>query len=249
MHSKLAEIISSSLTNLDLLEKHIIGEETKTLILEILSSLDFKSDVNNIFSQFRYLIRSFFKYDRATVSVRKDSENRRKSDKGVRSSIKLIDGEKDEFIEGADYPTNGSLHGLPVINGIAFQTTNWKKTYQNLARFSSSELDDDQYKSVIGVPIIIEGESRGSLVLEKKDKSPFSKSELKNLMLVGKVLGSALNWRYEYKKIHKNATHDGLSGLLNHQTFKERFNDEIQRAERFQQKMAVMMFDLDKLNK
>ena len=68
--------------------------------------------------------------------------------------------------------------------------------------------------------------------MEKKDKSPFSKSELKNLMLVGKVLGSALNWRYEYKKIHKNATHDGLSGLLNHQTFKERFNDEIQRAER-----------------
>ena len=51
MYAKLAEIISSSLTNLDLLEKHIIGEETKTLILEILSSLDFKSDVNNIFSQ------------------------------------------------------------------------------------------------------------------------------------------------------------------------------------------------------
>ena len=40
-------------------------------------------------------------------------------------------------------------------------------------------------------------------ILEKKDESPFSKSELKNLMLVGKVLGSALNWRYEYKKIQK----------------------------------------------
>ena len=126
MYLKLAEIISSSLTNLDLLEKHIIGEETKTLILEILSSLDFKSDVNNIFSQFRYLIRSFFKYDRATVSVRKDSENRRKSDKGSGRQSNLLMERKDEFIEGADYPTNGSLHGLPVINGIAFQTTNWK---------------------------------------------------------------------------------------------------------------------------
>ena len=64
--------------------------------------------------------------------------------------------------------------------------------------------------------------------------------------MIGQVLGSALHWRYEYEKIHNNATHDGLSGLLNHQTFKERFNDEIQRAARFQQKMAVMMFDLDK---
>ena len=43
-----------------------------------------------------------------------------------------------------------------------------------------------------------------------------------------------------------DATHDGLSGLLNHQTFKERFRDEVQRAARFQQKMAIMIFDLDK---
>ena len=50
----------------------------------------------------------------------------------------------------------------------------------------------------------------------------------------------------QYNKIYENATHDGLSGLLNHQTFKERFNDEIQRAERFQHKMSVMIFDLDK---
>ena len=63
------------------------------------------------------------------------------------------------------------------------------------------------------------------------------------------MLGSALHWKFEYEKIHKNATHDGLSGLLNHQTFKEKFNDEIQRAARFQQKMAVMMFDLDKFKK
>ena len=93
--------------------------------------------------------------------------------RGVRSSIKLIDGEKDEFIEGADYPTNGSLHGLPVINGIAFQTTNWKKTYQNLARFTSSELDNDQYKSVIGVPIIIEGEVEDRSFWKKKIKVHF----------------------------------------------------------------------------
>jgi len=246
MLSQLGQIISSSLENLDMLEKHMIGEDTKLLILEILSDLDFKSDVHNIFNQFRYLIRSFFKYDRATVSIRKESENRRKSDKGVKSSIKLTDGDKDEFVEGADFPTNGSLHGLPVINGTGFQTTNWKETYQNLARFSVSESDDYKYNSVIGAPLIIEGESRGSIILEKIDQGPFSNLELTNLVLIGKVLGSALNWRYEYKKIHNNATHDGLSGLLNHQTFKERFNDEIQRAERFQQKMAVMMFDLDK---
>ena len=247
--NQLGQFVSSGLENLDNLEKHIIGEDSKSLILEILSNLDFKSDVQNIFNQFKYLIRTFFQYDRATISIRKESENRRKYDKGVTSTIKLTDGERDEFIEGSDFPTNGSLHGLPVITGTTIQTINWKETYQNLVRFKVSESDEIDFKSVIGAPIIIEGESRGSIVLERKNRHAFPNNELKDLILIGQVLGSALHWRYEYKKIHTNATHDGLSGLLNHQSFKERFKDEIQRAERFQQKLSVMMFDLDKFKK
>ena len=68
-------------------------------------------------------------------------------------------------------------------------------------------------------------------------------------LLIGNVLGSALYWKNEYEKIYMDATHDGLSGLLNHQTFKDRFRDEVKRAERFQQKMAIMIFDLDKFKK
>ena len=59
----------------------------------------------------------------------------------------------------------------------------------------------------------------------------------------------ALYWIREYDKIYQDATHDGLSSLLNHQTFKERFNEEILRAERFQQCMTVIMFDLDKFKR
>ena len=42
----------------------------------------------------------------------------------------LTDGIKDKFSEGIDFPTNGSIHGLPVINGSSFQTTNWQQAYQ-----------------------------------------------------------------------------------------------------------------------
>ena len=249
LFAQLAEYMSFGLTNLERLEQHMIGEDTKTLVLEILSNIDFKSDSQNIFNQFRYLLRTFFKYDRVTISIRKESENRRKYDKGVTSTIRLVDGEKDEFVEGADFSTNGSLHGLPAITGTLFHTINWRESHHNMVRFKSSESEDYKYKSVMGAPIIIEGESRGSVVLEKFESSPFSDLERNDLALIGQVLGSALHWKFEYEKIHNNATHDGLSGLLNHQTFKERFNDEIQRAARFQQKMAVMMFDLDKFKK
>ncbi len=242
---KMGEFVSFGLENLESLDKHILGEDSKSLILEILFNLDYKSDAQNIFNQFKYLLRTFFQYDRITVSVRKETENRRKHDKGVISIIKLTDGEKDEFVEGTEFPTNGSLHGLPVVNGISIITSDWRNSHPNISRFKSSE-SESNYKSVIAAPIIIEGECRGSIVLERFEERSFTSSELKDLELIGQVLGSALHWRYEYEKIHNNATHDGLSGLLNHQTFKERFNDEIQRAARFQQKMAVMMFDLDK---
>ncbi len=246
---QLGEFVSFGLENLESLEKHILGEDSKSLILEIVSNLDFKSDVQNIFNQFKYLLRTFFKYDRLTVSLRKDTENRRKLDKGVSSIIKLTDGEKDDFVEGSEFPTNGSLHGLPVVSRISIHTTDWRQSHPNMARFRSSEPDEYAFQSVLASPIIIEGESRGSIVLERLNAQPFSSMDVNDLELIGQVLGSALRWRYEYKKIHTNATHDGLSGLLNHQTFKERFSDEIQRAARFQQKMAVMIFDLDKFKK
>ena len=247
--NKIGSFISFGLDNITKLEKTILGEKSKSLILEIISNLDFKSDSQNIFNQFKYLIRTSFSYDRLTISLRVETENRRKLDKGINSIIKLVDGEKDEFFEGVEFPINGSIHGFPVINRRAINTTNWKKTYPSLGRFSFSEETDSSFQAVLGAPVIIKGESRGSIFLERLNNEAYSSNELNDLELIGSILGSALHWRSEYKKIHINATHDGLSGLLNHQTFKERFSDEILRAARFQQKMAIMIFDLDKFKK
>ena len=127
-----SQYVSYGLKSLDSLERYMTGEETKMLILDTLSGIDFKSDPQNIYNQFKYLIRNFFQYDRMTISLRKESENRRKYDKGINSIIKLIDGHKDEFSVGTDFPTNGSLHGLPTIANDILITTNWRKTHNNI---------------------------------------------------------------------------------------------------------------------
>ena len=245
-HNELGGFVSFGLDTLGRLEKRMISEENKTLILDILSNIDFKSDNQIIFNKFKFLIVSFFDYDRLTISIRKESENRREYDKGLNLIIKIIDGDKDLYNEGFDYPTNGSLHGLPVIKGKSIRTENWQDSHSNLFRFSSSESSDHLYKSILGVPIVVNGQNKGSIVLERRSSIPFSNMDKNNLELIGNVLGAALHWKNEYEKIYMDATHDGLSGLLNHQTFKERFSDEVQRAARFQQKMAIMIFDLDK---
>ena len=55
--------------------------------------------------------RSSFNYDRLTISIRKETKNRRKIDKSINSIVKLTDGIKDELDQGTEFPTNGTLHG------------------------------------------------------------------------------------------------------------------------------------------
>ena len=248
-HNELGSFISFGINTLGVLEERMISEENKSLILQILADIDFKSDNQIIYNKFKFLIVSLFKYDRLTISLKKERKNRREYDKGLNLIIKVVDGDKDLFSEGTDFPTNGSLHGLPVIKGKSITTLNWQETYNNLFRFSSTELNENLYKSILGVPIIVNKQNTGSILLERRSSSTFSKMDEENLLLIGNVLGSALHWKNEYEKIYINATHDGLSGLLNHQTFKERFQDEVKRAERFKHKMAIMIFDLDKFKK
>ena len=236
----LGNFISHGLVNLESLEKFVLGENSKSQILELISDLNYKSDETQILGQFKYLIRSFTYYDRLTVSLNWDAGNN--------ATIKMVDGIKDKFDAETEFPTHGTLHGLPISNGETVQNRNWKETYQNLARFNSSE-EDSKFQSVLGVPIMVDGTSIGSLFLERISENSYSKSDQNNIELIGRILGAALSWISEYEKIYKDATHDGLSGLLNHQTFKNRFSEEIQRAKRFQHNMAVLIFDLDKFKR
>ena len=155
---------------------------------------------------------------------------------------------KDEFVEGTEFPSHGTLHGLPTVSEKVVLSQNWKESHKNVARFNSNEAPTD-FQSVLGVPIIANGESRGSLFIERITGQPYTKADEQNLTLIGRVMGASLNWLMEYEKIYQNATHDGLSKLLNHQTYKERFSEEIQRAKRFQHHMAVLIFDLDKFKR
>ena len=238
--TSLGKYISYGLENLETLEKHIIGEDNKARILDLLANLNIKSDETQILDQFKYLIRTVFHYDRLTVSLQIENDSN--------AIIKLVDGVEDEFLKNSEFPVNGSLHGIPIVNGETIISQNWHESHPNFSRFSSSEPESD-IKSVLGVPILIAGESKGSLFMERLTGRPYTDSDQKTLDLLGQVLGSSLYWLIEYEKIYQNATHDGLSKLLNHQTYKDRFAEEIQRAKRFQHHMAVLIFDLDKFKR
>jgi len=237
---KLGDYISYGLENLEALETHVVGEEHKTRILEVLSKLNFRSDENEILSHFKYLIRSFVPYDRLTIAIKNESGNS--------AYVKLVDGIEDELEVGTSFSIHGTVMGFPISSGESIQSQNWKEQYPNLNRYSADETETS-FQSILGVPVFIQGENVGTIFLERLTEQPYNSNNADTLKLISRVLGSSLYWVMEYEKIYNDATHDGLSNLLNHQTFKERFSEEILRAKRFQHHMSILIFDLDKFKR
>jgi len=103
--------------------------------------------------------------------------------------------------------------------------------------------------SVVGLLLKIGEEKLISVILERKSKRKFSLKERDSIKSFFQILSTIMNWQQEYQQIYLNATQDGLTGLLNHKTFMDRFDEEIQRAKRFNHDLVMLMFDLDKFKR
>ena len=70
---------------------------------------------------------------------------------------------------------------LPVIKGNSVITSNWQETHDNLFRFNSSEINEN-YKSVLGVPIVVNKQNQGSIFLKEEQTLRFSDLDEHNLL-------------------------------------------------------------------
>ncbi len=94
------------------------------------------------------------------------------------------------------------------------------------------------------VPLSCKGTVNGILCLKKKlegFESNYSEEEKK---LMGIMAGFA-SVAIENARLFKRATHDIKTGLFNHGYFQNRLIEEIDRSERFQTDLSVMIIDLD----
>ncbi len=238
---KLGHFVSYGLKNLNMLEfqKNEIVDKQK--ILDVLATIDFRLDESETYSKFQYLLSSSFDFDCLTLSLKKE--------KGQNCVVKITDGINKELNISDEFNVNGTLLGLPILNGKNINSDDWKRDYPNLYRFTTDTDSKYNFSSVLGVPIKVNNENIGSIIIERIKSTPFPKESEERLALFSNIFGAMIYWLKEYDRLYQDATHDGLSKLLNHQTFKERFQEEILRAERFQHFITVIMFDLDKFKR
>jgi len=100
-------------------------------------------------------------------------------------------------------------------------------------------------QSEMCVPLIFFGEKLGVLALDSATKNAFDVEEIRPLESVADICAAAIQNANYFERMRQLAYVDGLTGIHNRRYFEMRIVEELERASRFQGRMAVLMIDID----
>ena len=183
-----------------------------------------------------------FTFDKLTL-IFLDAEK-----KDVAVATEVI-GYKDDFGAETLFSREESLLWKVLDGEDSTQIDLTDASFLDGGRFSKGDTQDHHFFSFIGTPIQTSGQTIGCLVLESFSSGRYRRSEGRNLHFFTTRLGVLLDWWKKYDVVRETSMRDGLTGLLNHRTFVERFEQELQRANRYDEKLVLMILDLDKFKR
>ncbi len=98
------------------------------------------------------------------------------------------------------------------------------------------------------VPLICHERVVGVLNLaDKTAGETFSREDIALIELFGQLIGASIGNIRLFERIQRQATTDGLTGLMNHKTFYEALERELWRSRRHGGTISVVMADIDNL--
>jgi diguanylate cyclase (GGDEF)-like protein len=107
----------------------------------------------------------------------------------------------------------------------------------------------DDAKSLLVLPLLSADEAIGTLTLVARAERRFGSDVRDMLGVIANSVAVSLQNGFLYRKMETMATTDGLTGLTNHRTFQARFEDLLQRAQRHNHRVALLLCDVDHFKK
>jgi len=108
--------------------------------------------------------------------------------------------------------------------------------------------DPDNMFSLIACPLCQEQQFAGAVRVESYDDS-FTAADLRLLSVASTLSSIALSKAGLFLRTQELAITDSLTGLYTHKYFKERLEEEVKRAARYNEEFVVFMMDIDKFKK
>jgi diguanylate cyclase (GGDEF)-like protein len=173
--------------------------------------------------------------DRITISLGNHDNT-----KGV---VKRAWGKNAEDFMAMGFDVQGkSLVGLLYVKNMAFSRNFSEDRYE--ARYDESEPVSEEFQSFLAFPIGVD-HCKGGVLLESVHKDAFSESNQDLLSRIATSAGLAIEKLLIFEQAKTLATHDGLTGLLNHRQFQISLKDEITRSIRYNDPLSLVLCDID----
>jgi diguanylate cyclase (GGDEF)-like protein len=104
-------------------------------------------------------------------------------------------------------------------------------------------------KNCIIVPLVCQDRAVGVLNLADKADGMYTADDVALIELFGQLVGASIGNIKLFEKIQRQATTDGLTGLVNHRVFYEILEKELWRTRRYGGLISLIMIDIDNLKK
>jgi len=232
------EILNQGIVDIDISESQVLKNKNLNLIQDLFKEFEPGSESDIFFKSIKSACRSIFKYDKLTLSI--------KSSESENLSVVLTDGFDEDIDDGFSFNPRNSIIGLSFIDNKIVHSLDWKKQFPEMYRFDDAFDDSTYFPSVMSSPLRSDGKSIGSITLERMEQRLFSSTDIDLLKLLSENVSKVLGWMDIHHQLNRSASRDGLTGLLNHKTFLNRFAKEIDRSSRFGHHLGLIFFDIDK---
>jgi diguanylate cyclase (GGDEF)-like protein len=100
-------------------------------------------------------------------------------------------------------------------------------------------------KKTVDVPMISRGKVIGIMQVRSESGFPISPRERRLLMIFAHSSAVAVDNSLLYKQTQELTITDELTELFNYRYFRSRLSDELKRADRYRQKLSILMLDID----
>jgi diguanylate cyclase (GGDEF)-like protein len=138
------------------------------------------------------------------------------------------------------YPATRAMleHGVGYIE--------YRITDPSLAGADREVLDWWKWRSVVEMPLVVEGRSLGLIeVADHRSARAWSRRDVSFCQTICAQAALAVRNAQLYEDLKAQVDRDPLTGLLNHRAFYERLEQELARAGRTGEPVAVLVLDLD----
>jgi two-component system cell cycle response regulator len=167
------------------------------------------------------------------------------------AAVRVTEGGKGlvdpEQLSGLEFKDNAGLAAMVVKNRHYLPAGGEPREVS--APIYTRKVKIDDAKSLLVLPLLSADEAIGTLTLVARAEKRFGKDVREMLAVIANQVAISLQNGFLYKKMETMATTDGLTGLANHRTFQSRFEDLLQRAQRHNHKVALLLCDVDHFKK